>query len=115
MLKFIHRTVMASAFVLPMLAFTAGDVFASKINFRVYNNTSLTLTNLYVSESSLENWGGDILGSGVLRSGGNGQVDFANPSPYACLYDIRAIFEDGQVLEDYRINVCASSSYTFYE
>jgi hypothetical protein len=40
---------------------------------------------------------------------------FGDPSPNSCLYDILAIFDDGQSVEAYQINVCSGSGYTFYD
>ncbi len=111
----LRNKILTAALAIPAVALTAQTALAGKTDFRVYNGSSMTLTHLYVSDSSLDSWDNDILGQSVLPSGYNIQVVFSDPSPNRCLYDVRAIFADGQVLEDYRINVCNSSDYTFFD
>ncbi|NJR60515.1 MAG: hypothetical protein HC769_17765 [Cyanobacteria bacterium CRU_2_1] len=111
--KLIRNAMIASTLTLPAVAFTSEAALADKSNFHVYNNSSVSLVQLYISESELSTWGNDVLGQDVLPSGYSTQILFNDPSPYQCLYDIRAVFEDGQVLEDYQINVCSNDQYTF--
>jgi hypothetical protein len=109
------NTLILSSLTIPVVALGAGSALADKADFRVYNDSSMVLTELYVSSSSQNTWDNDILGRDVLYQGGEVQVLFNDSSPNHCLYDIRAVFEDGQVVEDYRIDVCAGSEYTFFD
>lgn len=111
----IRNATIASALALPIVPLMAEEALADKANFRVYNDSAATITELYVSESSRDSWDNDILGSDVLYSGSSIQVLFSNPSQNACLYDILAVFADGQTVEDYQVNVCSSGGYTFYD
>ncbi|HEY9620426.1 MAG TPA: hypothetical protein V6C78_08655 [Crinalium sp.] len=111
----LRNTLIISALTIPVLAATAQTALAGKSNFRVYNDSSSTVRELYVSDSRYDSWDNDILGRDVLPSGSDIQVVFSDRSPRSCLYDIRAVFEDGQVLEDYQINVCTNTEYTFYD
>ena len=112
----IKKTLIASAISVPVaLSFTSAAV-AAKEDFWIENNTSVDLTYLYVSESSLDNWGEDVLGPDqVLIPGTSLDISFGNPDPQVCIYDIRGEFADGDVVEKFRVNVCSSSSYEFYE
>ncbi len=111
----IRKAAIASTLALPMLPLMAESALADKANFWVSNDSVNTITELYVSESSRDSWDNDILGADVLAGGSSVQVLFSNPAPNACFYDILAVFADGQVVEDYRINVCSSDGYTFYD
>jgi hypothetical protein len=115
MLTRFRTIVTALTLTLPLAALTAQSALANKSNFRVYNDSSYNILELYVSASDRDTWDNDILGRDVLPSGSDIQVLFNGSSPNQCLYDIRAVFEGGQVLEDYQINVCQNTNYTFYD
>jgi hypothetical protein len=112
--SFIRKAIAISALGLPLIALTAQSAFADKATFYIENNSDIAISELYLSDSSLENWDNDILGDGILDSGEQVTVDFADPSPDRCMYDIKAIFVDGQEVEDFRINVCTSEQYQFF-
>jgi hypothetical protein len=109
----IRNTLIAAACALPALSLSATAALASKDNFVVRNNSGSTITELYVSESSRATWDNNVLGTDTLPRGASTQVNFGDRSPNLCLYDIRAIFSNGQVVEDYQINVCRNSEYSF--
>ena len=114
--KLIRHTTIASILALPIFTLLTHPALAGKTNFWVYNNTNADITELYVSESTRDSWDADVLNPDqVLLSGDRLQVDFSNPSPNACLYDILAVFADGQVVEDYQVNVCSNQGYNFRE
>lgn len=96
------------------VAFMAERALAEKTDFRVYNDSNATITELYVSESSRDSWDNDILGADILTEGSSIQVVFGNPAANVCIYDILAVFADGQTVEDYQVDVCSSGGYTFY-
>jgi hypothetical protein len=112
--SFIRKAIAVSVLSLPIVALTAHTALADKANFSIENNSDVAISELYLSDSSLENWNNDILGQGILDSGERITVDFADPSPDRCMYDIKAIFADGQEVEDYRINVCTNEQYQFF-
>lgn len=113
--KLVRYAAIASALTLPIVCLTAGKALADKANFRVQNNSNNAITELYVSDSSRDSWDNDILEADVLNSGSSIQVLFGDDSPNVCIYDILAVFEDGQSVEDYQVNVCSSGGYTFYD
>jgi hypothetical protein len=102
----------ASILSLPMMAVRA---LADKADFWVYNDSEATITRLYVSESTRDIWEEDILGGDILATGAGIRIAFENESTHSCHYDILAVFSDGQVVEDYRVDVCSNRGYTFYD
>jgi hypothetical protein len=112
--SFIRKAIAVSALGLPMMALTAQSALADKSNFSIANNTDTVISELYLSDSSLSEWNNDILGTNILDVGEQTTVEFADPSPSRCLYDIKAVFADGEELEAFRINVCTESQYQFY-
>lgn len=109
------NTLAVSTLTIPLVALDTPNALADKANFQVFNESSLTLTHLYVSDSRRDTWDNDILGQDTLPSGYNIQVVFADASPYVCLYDIRAVFANGQIVEDFQIDVCRNTEYTFFD
>ncbi|MEA5417529.1 winged helix-turn-helix domain-containing protein, partial [Synechococcus sp. BA-132 BA5] len=56
-------------------------------------------------------WGYDILGADVLLAGDSADVLIADGSDQ-CVYDLRFVFDDGEVLEDYGVDICELAEYT---
>jgi len=96
------------------LVLAAQPVWADQRDFRVYNKTSVDIKHLYVSPSGTKNWEEDVLGRDTLTAGDSTKVFFQGRAS-VCRYDIRAEFVDGDVVEDYKINLCSTNSYTFSE
>lgn len=111
----VRQAAIASVLTLTGVSLMAEKALAEKADFRVYNDSNSTITELYVSESSRDSWDNDILGADVLTTGSSIQVIFGNTSTNICIYDILAVFADGQTVEDYQVNVCSSGGYTFFD
>ncbi|MBD2099700.1 hypothetical protein [Leptolyngbya sp. FACHB-261] len=112
--KLLHNVMVAAALALPIISLNAQSALADRRDFTVQNNSGSDIQYLYVSSSSENEWGEDILGQDVLPSGESTEVNFTDESN-ACRYDIKAVFEDGQSVEDYQVDLCGTASYTFYD
>jgi hypothetical protein len=116
MLRHLARNLtLASALSLPVVGVVAPQALADKDNFYIYNNSSRDIYFLYISQSDLPAWQDDVLGSEILYAGDGFQVVFGDPNPTVCLYDFRAELEDGEVVENYEINVCANDYYQVFD
>ena len=84
--------------------------------FDLSNNTSVTLTELYISPTFADDWEEDILGTKVLSAGSTIEVTI-DDGRETCIYDFLGIFADGDKVEDYDVNVCDlyNTGYQFYE
>lgn len=110
------KALVASALSVPVALSMATSTLAAKSNFEVRNNRGVNLEYLYMSESSLTEWGDDTLGpSQIIQPGGSVQMNFANPSAQVCFYDILAIFADEQEVEATQVDVCGYDWYEFYD
>ncbi|MBD2104329.1 hypothetical protein [Leptolyngbya sp. FACHB-261] len=94
MFQTLRNAMVTVAVALPMVMLNAQSASADRRDFAVLNNTDLTIEQLYVSSSNSGRWGQDRLGSEVLESGGSFPVNFTNGSNQ-CVYDVKAIYEDG--------------------
>ena len=95
-----------------LVAVMVTSALAEDLTFRLYNETSSDLTGFYISPSGQNQWGANLLQGGYLAP------DFEVPVLISddlevCEYDIRGEFRDGQDVEDYDIDICETSEYTF--
>ena len=78
----------------------------------IINNTGFTITHFYGSNKKTDSWEEDILGDDVLYSGQSVVIDFDDGTGY-CVFDFRAVFEDGDEIVDNGINVCETGTFTY--
>lgn len=95
-----------------VLALTAVGPALADRRVRIHNETGLTLYRFYSTNSGATKWGRDVMGSATLPSGQSMTMNFDNAKGY-CLFDFRAIFQDGTELLRANVNVCEVSDYTY--
>ena len=110
MMKFARRALIGAVVAVVAAGAAVAQDYDRRV--RVHNNTGVTLTHLYSTNSGESSWGGDILGSDVIGDGEAVIVDFDDGTG-ACEFDVRARFADGDVVEQYGINVCAVTDINF--
>jgi hypothetical protein len=76
------------------------------------NNTGFTIVEFYGSNTGVDSWQEDILGADVLPSGSSVVINFDDATGY-CMFDFRAVFEDGDVLERGDVNICEIATFTY--
>ncbi len=79
---------------------------------RIINNTGYTMVEFYGSNQGTDDWEEDILGANVLPSGSSVMINFDDGTGY-CIFDFKAVFEDGDVLTDFGNNVCELATFTY--
>jgi hypothetical protein len=93
-----------------LAAAVAVPAMAQDVAYELYNDSALTVMEFYTSPSNTDDWGPDILGSGVIAPGSSGVVTIADGG-VECVYDILFVMEDGQQLVD-TVDICQMASYT---
>ncbi|MGB8817260.1 MAG: hypothetical protein WCC66_04975 [Rhizobiaceae bacterium] len=95
-----------------MLAASAGFALAEDAKFTLDNQSDYQIDEFYASPANDDQWGEDILGQDVLEGGSSGTVTIADGSDQ-CVYDLKAVDEDGNehVLED--LDICARPNVIF--
>jgi hypothetical protein len=88
----------------------AAPAMAQDVAYELYNDSALTVMEFYTSPANSDDWGPDILGSGVIAPGNSGVVTIADGGT-ECVYDILFVMEDGQELVD-TVDICQLGSYT---
>lgn len=90
----------------------ASPLLAEDRRVTIINNTGFTMTNFYGSNKDSTSWEEDILGQDVLPSGSSVVINFDDGKGY-CIFDFRAVFEDGEELVKQGVNVCEIPSFTY--
>lgn len=103
------------AAVLSAMVFTTGAT-AQRVDrdFAVENRIGGTIRELYVSPSSVTQWGPDQLGENVLANGGSLTLHFS-PRNYRgqCVFDIKLVESDGDESVVNGVNLCTITAVTF--
>ena len=99
------------ALVLSLSGLAATPVLAQgDPSFNVVNRSGRTIQELYVSSAQVNSWGQDLLGTGVLASGGSFPVRLPAGQ---CVNDIRAVYEGGQAEERRAVDTCPLNEVVF--
>ncbi len=85
---------------------------AEDLDFLLYNDSSVALTEFNLSPASSNNWGESLLEGDYLAPGYEIDVLIADGLS-TCVYDIRGGFSDGSEAVDYNQNLCDLGEYTF--
>ena len=91
-------------------ALASSPAIADDLVFSFVNNSNYVIVELYASPSNVGDWEEDILGTDVVGSGETVRVTIAD-GRRACEYDLRIVFDDGDVVED-STDLCETGSYT---
>jgi hypothetical protein len=79
----------------------------------VINDSRYVIREFYATNTGVNVWGRDLLGSSVIRPGQRYIFNFDDGTGY-CMFDFRAVLENGRPVERYRVNVCQYSSWTIH-
>jgi len=86
----------SAAIALWLVGWNVWPVHAEHLNFTLYNRSGKSIFRLYVSPAQSGRWGNDVLGMGVLMSGGNTRITFPGQNPSSpCIWDVKVIYADG--------------------
>lgn len=96
--------VLAATFGLPAAA-------ANRV-VTIVNNTGYTIVEFYGSNKGTTSWEEDILGYDVLGSYSSININFDDGTGY-CIFDFKAVFNDGNEVVSKGINVCEIPTFTY--
>ncbi len=71
----------------------------------IENATGVTMREFYASNRDQRTWGRDWFGADMLYSGQSVDFDIDDGSGY-CVYDLKAVFVDGDEVTSMGFNVC---------
>jgi hypothetical protein len=90
--------------------FSTASAYNRKVT--IQNKTRVPIVEFYASNTGTNNWQEDILGRDMLMPGQSVNINIDDGTGY-CRYDFRAVFQDGDVLEEGGVNVCEVGTYTY--
>ncbi|MFQ5624403.1 MAG: hypothetical protein ACE5FS_13530 [Paracoccaceae bacterium] len=105
----------------PFLGIVASVVFLASVaspaaaldrRVKIVNKTAYTIMEFYGSNRDRETWEEDILGADVIPPNSSMMINFDDGSGY-CMFDFKAVFNDGDVLTRKGVNVCEIGTYTY--
>ncbi|MFC7475178.1 hypothetical protein ACFQS7_12490 [Dankookia sp. GCM10030260] len=96
---------LALLLLLVPLAARAQPGQAADPSFRVVNNTTKVINEVYASPTNRQDWGYDRLGSEVVPPGGRQIVRL--PQDGTCAYDIRIVYQNAGAEERRNLDTCA--------
>jgi len=108
------RLTIGTAAAAVALGMAAAPANAQDRHVQVINETQGAIVQFFASNVDRPNWEEDILGEAVLPVGQSANINIDDGSG-ACLYDFKAVFEDGQELVRNGIDVCTTQTYTYTE
>ena len=93
-------------------AAVAAPAWAADRRVAILNKTGFTMVEFYASAANESDWQEDILGEDMLPNGRSVTVNIDDGST-ACVYDFKAVFDDGDELVREGVNVCQISTFTY--
>jgi hypothetical protein len=106
------KILLSATLLLPLASLSTKPALANHLNFKVHNQTRASIQQLYVSNSGHSDWEENVFGRNVLPAGRSRMVNFVG-NHQGCLYDILAVFSDGDRVVDTQVNLCQVSNVTF--
>lgn len=101
---------LATTAILAMMATTAA---AANRVVTIVNQTGYTIMEFYGSNTGSNSWEEDILGYDVIPSNSSMNINFDDGTGY-CMFDFKAVFDDGDEMIEKQINICEIGTYTYY-
>lgn len=81
--------------------------------FDLRNNSGIDIVSFFLSPTDGNDWGPDILGTGVLPSGATTYIAFTDNAPDTCLWDMMVLGRGGQEGYLYKVDICSTDLVTF--
>jgi hypothetical protein len=75
-------------------------------SFTILNDTGVDIHEAYITPTTVDNWGQDMLDGGVHHDGNVADVEIAGYGD-ACVFDMLFVGEGGEEMEYYDVDVCA--------
>jgi len=77
----------------------------------IVNESGRVIREFYATNSGVNKWGRDLLGDKVIAPGQRFTFNFDDGTGY-CMFDFRAVLDNGRPVERYQVNVCEYVAWT---
>ena len=109
----LRRLLLTSVSAAALLLCIAQSAFADPRDFQLQNNSPVDIAFVYVSPSDMDDWGDDVMGEDVLKSGDYVNIHFRHFDGETCNYDIKVLGVGGQEGYLYQVDLCSISYVKF--
>jgi hypothetical protein len=106
------RTLASVAAVAAVMLLTPTLASAAPQDFELVNDTGYELKNLYISPTTENEWGDDVLGQDVLQNGQTVKIHFPEGRGEGCEWDLKVTYSDDTSHEWGKVNLCSISTVT---
>lgn len=79
------------------------------LDFKLINSTGLGIDKVFLSPSSSEKWGEDVMGRDVLKNGESVDIKF-HSSETECKWDLKVVDEEKDPIIWTGLNLCSTES-----
>lgn len=113
MKQYLKPAIVASCLALVALAsITLGAAQQRRnLDFTLVNKTGLAIIEVYLSPTSEEEWGEDVMGKDILENGAKVDITFSS-SETECNWDLKIVDEDDDDIEWLKLNLCTANEIT---
>ena len=88
------------------------DVKAQNQDFSMVNNTGMILIDVFISPSSADNWGPDVIPKDMILDGETFNFTFTGVDPEHCSWDIMFTADDGVKYYMKGVDLCTITTIT---
>jgi len=81
------------------------------LDFTLVNRAGLTIMEVYLSPTSSDEWGEDVMGKDVLANREKVDIVFSSAET-ECNWDLKVVDEDDDSIEWTKLNLCTASEIT---
>lgn len=95
-----------------LVALTSSSVAASQeknLDFKLINSTGLGIDKVFLSPTSSEKWGEDVMGRDILKNGESVDIKF-HSSETECKWDLKVVDEEKDSITWTALNLCSTES-----
>ena len=89
----------------------AAPVQRRNLDFTLVNKTGLTIDEVYLSPTSDDDWGKDVMGRDVLKNGEKVDITFSSEET-ECNWDLKIVDEEEDAVEWDKLNLCTANEIT---
>jgi len=111
-MKRIKLAILASALAAVAFSSTAAAAPQNRrLDFKLINKSTYTVVELYVSPTTEDEWGDDILGRDVLEDGESADITFSRNAT-ACSWDLKIVDDEEDEVTWTKLNLCEANEIT---
>jgi hypothetical protein len=78
----------------------------------IVNGTTFAIAEFYAANVATDAWPENRLGNQPLPAGASRELDIDDGTGY-CLFNLRAVFEDGDEIVSERVNICDETEFYY--